>query len=83
MKQRVELFKDILVPKRLYQQYDKAFKNNEGLSMEEIRAKIIRNLSVAAYRFSPQNDTHRYFFGKMQLVIKTVCFIPSCNTKKS
>lgn len=70
MKQRVEVFKDVLIPKRLYQQYNKAFKNNEGLSKEEVRAKIIRNLSVAAYRFSPQKDTHRYFFGKMQLVIK-------------
>lgn len=70
MKQRVELFKGIIIPKKLYPKYYKAFKNDEGLSKEEVRAKIVRNLSVAAYRYSSQKNTERYFTEEMQIVVK-------------
>lgn len=70
MKKQVELFKDVTIAKGMCNQYRILFKNNETLSDDEIRIKIIRNLSVAAQRFSPHKNTYRYFFGTMQLVLK-------------
>ncbi|MFJ7669682.1 hypothetical protein ACIQXI_21660 [Lysinibacillus sp. NPDC097195] len=70
MKQRVELFERVIIPKRVYPKYYKAFKNDEGLSNDEVRAKIVRHLSVAAYRYSPQKNTERYFSEKMHIVVK-------------
>lgn len=70
MKKRVELFKNITISNGMCDEYRRLFKNNETLSDDEVRIKIIRNLSVAARRFSPHKNTYRYFFGKMQLVLK-------------
>ena len=82
MKQRVELFKDVIIPKRVFPKYYKAFKDNEGLSNEEVRAKIIHNLSLAAYRFSPHKNIYRYFSGEMHLVVKMVYFRMLCRMKR-
>lgn len=70
MKIRVELFKDVEIPKGIYDYYRKGFKKNGGLSDKKLRVKIIRNLSVAAYRFSPQKNANYYYFGKEKFVVK-------------
>lgn len=70
MKIRVELFKDVIIPTEIYDHYRKGFKKNGSLSNEELRVKIIRNLSVAAYRFSPEKNAEYYYFEKEKFVVK-------------
>lgn len=74
MKKRIRLFEDVLVSNSICRRYRERFKGNEGLSDKEVKVKIIRNLSVAAYRVPPKKNIRKnvncYFFGNMIIVLK-------------
>lgn len=74
MKKRIRLFEDVQVSDSICKRYRGRFKGNEGLSDKEVRVKIIRNLSVAAYRIPPKKNIRKnvncYFFGDMIIVLK-------------
>lgn len=74
MKEQVRLFENIQISEIICKKYRERFKDNESLNDEEVRAKIIRNLSVAAYRVSSKKNIKKnikcYFFGNMVMVLK-------------
>lgn len=74
IKKRIRLFEDVQVSDSICRRYRGRFKDNEGLSDKEVRVKIIRNLSVAAYRVPPKKNIRKnvncYFFGNMIIVLK-------------
>lgn len=74
MKEQVKLFENIQISELACKRYRERFKDNESLSDEEARMKIIRNLSVAAYRISSKKNINKnikcYFFGDMVMVLK-------------
>lgn len=74
IKKRIRLFGDVQVSDSICRRYRGRFKDNEGLSDKEVRVKIIRNLSVAAYRVPPKKNIRKnvncYFFGNMIIVLK-------------
>lgn len=74
MKKRIRLFEDIQVSDSICKRYRRRFNGNEGLSDKEVRVKIIRNLSVAAYRIPQKKNIRKnvncYFFGNMIIVLK-------------
>lgn len=74
IKKRIRLFEDVQVSDSICRRYRGRFKDNEALSDKEVRVKIIRNLSVAAYRVPPKKNIRKsvncYFFGNMIIVLK-------------
>lgn len=74
MKKQVRLFEHLYISESVCKKYRERFKNNEGLSDEEVRVKIIRNLSVAAHRVSSKKNIKKnikcYFFGNMVIVLQ-------------
>lgn len=74
MKERIKLFEDIQVSGSICKRYRGRFKDNEGFTDEEVKVKIIRNLSIAAYRVPPKKNKRKnvncYFFGNMIIVLK-------------
>lgn len=70
MRKRVELFKNVEIPRLCYHHYRTQFKNNGGLSDLEIKQKIIRNICVSPSIAKNKKGTVRYFFGGMRISIR-------------
>ncbi|MGE7133381.1 hypothetical protein [Streptomyces sp. NPDC048275] len=73
MKKRIGLFEDVQVSDSICRRYRERFKGNEVLNDEDVRVKIIRNLSVAACRISIQNkgrNIKRFYYGSMMIVLR-------------
>lgn len=73
MEKRIKLFEDTQISTSICKRYRERFKGNEGWNDEDVRVKIIRNLSVAACRVSKQNkgrNIKRYYYGSMMIVLR-------------